>query len=156
VLAAARRHRVRVRVDCSYTPMIAHHQPDPELLARLAVYGCSGGDFLIGAKATGLLTACSFAAAPAGHPRVDAVRDYWGRPDAFGPFRTWRDAAEPCASCAYHALCRGGCKVVSAHVEGDPTLPDPECPRVIDWRAANRGSGGDQGRPARARLPVLL
>ena len=26
----------------------------------------------------------------------------------------------------------GGCKVVSAHVNGDPSSPDPECPRVVD------------------------
>ena len=51
---------VRVRVDCSYTPMIAWHDPGVELLAQLAVYGCTGGDFLIGAKASGVMTACSF------------------------------------------------------------------------------------------------
>lgn len=136
ILAAARRHRVRVKVDCSYTPMLAHHRPDRALLAELAVYGCTGGDFLVGAKPDGRLTACSFAAPPpplAGErPRVDALAAYWTAPDAFGAFRSWRDAREPCATCDYHALCRGGCKVVSAHVTGDLTAPDPECPRVID------------------------
>lgn len=38
---AALRHRMRVRVDCSYTPMLAHHDPGPELLESLAVYGCT-------------------------------------------------------------------------------------------------------------------
>lgn len=145
VLAACRQHRVRARVDCSYTPMLAHHQPSRELLQSLMVYGCTGGDFLIGAKATGQVTACSFAAPPDGGPGVDALRGYWSRPDAFGEFRTWREAAEPCRSCSYHELCRGGCKVVSAHVNGDAASPDPECPRVIDWA----------GR-ARVSLPVLL
>ncbi len=114
--------------------MLAHHAPDRALLAELAVYGCTGGDFLIGAKPDGRITACSFAAPPPHHPRpvVTELADYWARPDAFGAFRTWRDAREPCASCTYHALCRGGCKVVSAHVAGDASLPDPECPRVID------------------------
>ena len=64
ILAAAKRHRVRVKVDCSYTPMLAHHQPDRALLAELCVYGCTGGDFLIGAKPDGRITACSFAAPP--------------------------------------------------------------------------------------------
>jgi MoaA/NifB/PqqE/SkfB family radical SAM enzyme len=77
VLAAAKRHRVRVKVDCSYTPMLAHHRPDRALLAELAVYGCTGGDFLVGAKADGRLTACSFASPPPTHgdrrPRVDAL-----------------------------------------------------------------------------------
>jgi radical SAM protein with 4Fe4S-binding SPASM domain len=136
VLAAAKRHRVRVKVDCSYTPMLAHHRPDRALLAELAVYGCTGGDFLVGAKADGRLTACSFAAPPpprdGARPLVDDLARYWTAPDAFGEFRRWRAAAEPCASCDYHTLCRGGCRVVSAHVVGNPAAPDPECPRVID------------------------
>ena len=136
ILAAAKRHAVRVKVDCSYTPMLAHHAVDPALLVQLAAYGCTGGDFLVGAKAGGQLTACSFAAPPPAldgeRPRVTQLAEYWGQPDAFGAFRTWRDAREPCASCTYHDLCRGGCKVVSAHVAGDASAPDPECPRVLD------------------------
>jgi radical SAM protein with 4Fe4S-binding SPASM domain len=154
ILAAARRHAVRVKVDCSYAPMLAHHRPDRALLARLAVYGCTGGDFLVGAKPSGQLTACSFAAPPppAGdqreRPRIVDLRAYWTAPGAFGAFRTWRAAREPCASCAYHPLCRGGCKVVSAHVLGDPSAPDPECPRVVDAAARDRA-------PAHRKLPVL-
>lgn len=149
ILAAARKHRVRVKVDCSYTPMLAHHEPDRALLAELAVYGCTGGDFLIGAKPDGRITACSFASPPppasdGQRPRVDALASYWTATDAFGAFRQWRDAREPCAGCRYHDLCRGGCKVVSAHVTGDLAAPDPECPRVID-AAVDR----------RLRLPVL-
>jgi radical SAM protein with 4Fe4S-binding SPASM domain len=150
ILAAARRHAVRVKVDCSYTPMLAHHRPARALLAELAVYGCTGGDFLVGAKPGGQLTACSFAQpsppATAGgeRPRVTELASYWTAPGAFGAFRTWRDAREPCASCDYHALCRGGCKVVSSHTTGDASAPDPECPRVVD-----------HGAPApRVRLPV--
>jgi radical SAM protein with 4Fe4S-binding SPASM domain len=137
VLAGARRHRLRVRVDCSYMPMLAHHKPSRELLASLAVYGCTGGDFLIGAKATGQVTACSFAAAPEKGPTVDALAAYWTQDDAFGAFRTWRSAQEPCRSCDYHELCRGGCKVVSRQLLGDESLPDPECPRVIDQKQRN-------------------
>jgi len=141
VLAAAKRHRVRVKVDCSYTPMLAHHRPDRALLAELCVYGCTGGDFLIGAKPDGRITACSFAAPPpllqlGKRPTVTELASYWDTPGAFGAFRTWREAAEPCRSCEYHSLCRGGCKVVSAHVGGDPSAPDPECPRVLAHAAA--------------------
>ena len=150
ILAAARRQQIRVKVDCSYTPMLAHHRPDRALLAELAVYGCTGGDFLVGAKPGGQLTACSFAAPPPpidGHrPRIEELATYWSAPDAFGAFRNWRDAREPCASCEYHALCRGGCKVVSAHVAGELGAPDPECPRVIDHALA---------RAPRHRLPVV-
>src|SRR5678815_3196274 len=103
--------------------MLAHHAPDRALLAELAVYGCTGGDFLVGAKPGGQLTACSFAAPPPVHRETDArpaiteLAAYWTAPDAFGAFRNWRAAREPCASCSYLALCRGGCRVVAAHVE---------------------------------------
>lgn len=184
ILAAAKAHRVRVKVDCSYTPMIVHHQPGRELLAGLAVYGCTGGDFLIGAKPDGRMTACSFAAPPpavdpaphsltvtpgkarvidSGHrPVVTELAAYWQQRDAFGEFRTWRDAPEPCASCDYHALCRGGCKVVSAHVCGDLRSPDPECPRVIDLTRHSLSGGGAHASGAvlgdarpRRHLPVI-
>ncbi len=132
VLAGAKRHRLRVRVDCSYMPMLAHHAPDRKLLASLSVYGCTGGDFLIGAKATGQVTACSFAQPPTNGPTVEKLADYWKQDDAFSAFRNWRDAEEPCRSCEYHELCRGGCRVVSRHLVGDERKPDPECPRVVD------------------------
>jgi radical SAM protein with 4Fe4S-binding SPASM domain len=145
VLESARRHRVRVKLDCSYTPMIAHHRPGPELLAQLAVYGCVGGDFLIGAKATGQVSACSFASAPPGRPQVTELGAYWNDPDAFPRFRPWRQTAEPCRSCDYLELCRGGCGAVSRHLAGDERAPDPECPMVVD-------AGVDTPRRA---LPVV-
>ena len=148
--AAALRHRVRVRVDCSYTPMLAHHQPDPSVLAKLSVYGCTAGDFLIGVKATGQVTGCSFAPAEPSRPKVTELRDYWSKPDAFGPYRAWRESAEPCRSCDYHHLCRGGCKVVSLRVHGDLSVPDPECPRVVAHSADRRSS---RRRPP---LPVVM
>jgi radical SAM protein with 4Fe4S-binding SPASM domain len=146
LLACAKKHRMRARVDCSYTPMIAHHAPDPALLAGLAVYGCTGGDFLVGVKPGGAVTACSFATPAPERPQGSSLRAYWDRPGAFGAFRTWRDAAEPCSSCEYHHLCRGGCKVVSTHLAGDASAPDPECPRVVDH--ARRA-------PSPRRLPVV-
>ncbi len=147
ILAAAKEHAIRVKVDCSYTPMLAHHRPSPEILAQLCVYGCTGGDFLVGAKPNGQLTACSFAQPAPDRPRVDALASYWTTPGAFGEFRRWREAAEPCASCEYHALCRGGCKVVSAHVCGDASRPDPECSRV-------RAHAAESAR-GRVHLPVV-
>jgi radical SAM protein with 4Fe4S-binding SPASM domain len=146
-LKLARRHRLRVRLDCSYTPMVTHHRVDERLMRWLAIYGCAGGDLLVGAKASGALTACSFA--PPVEAGVDRLGEYWGSAEAFGPFRRWREgAAEPCRSCEYLPLCRGGCRVVSAHVAGDPSVSDPECPRVVDWRAAH-------GEPERRHLPIV-
>jgi radical SAM protein with 4Fe4S-binding SPASM domain len=146
VLKLSRKHRVRVRLDCSYTPMVTHHRVDERLMRWLAIYGCAGGDLLVGAKASGALTACSFA--PPVEASVDRLGAYWESDGAFGPFRRWREADEPCRSCEYRALCRGGCRVVSAHVAGDASVSDPECPRVVDWRKAH-------GEPERRRLPIV-
>ena len=160
VLRLARKHRRRVRLDCSYTPMVAHHRPDTRLLRWLSLYGCAGGDHLIGAKAHGLVTACSFAAPPPGGPTVDQLGEYWTRENAFPPFRNWRHADEPCRSCDYHALCRGGCRVVSSHVLGDPARPDPECPRVIDYFASQQAAtqqpaSDENAAPQHPRFPSL-
>jgi len=131
VLRLVRRHRIRARLDCSLTPFVAHHQPDPRLLEWLGIRGCIGGDYLVAAKAHGVVSACSFAAPPQGGPTVSTLRAYWRQHDAFEPFRAWRNNPEPCRSCNYLSLCRGGCRAVSAHITGDPAAPDPECPRVI-------------------------
>jgi radical SAM protein with 4Fe4S-binding SPASM domain len=134
--------------------MLAHHAPAPALLAQLAVYGCAGGDLLIGAKPGGQLTACSFAAPPpalagGARPRATDLGAYWAEPSAFAPFRDWRAARAPCSTCDYLPLCRGGCRVVAAHVTGDLSAPDPECPRVVDH------AGASQRGAAARRLPVI-
>jgi radical SAM protein with 4Fe4S-binding SPASM domain len=152
ILKLSRRHRVRVRLDCSYTPMVTHHRIDRRLMRWLAIYGCAGGDLLVGAKASGALTACSFA--PPADGQVDAINGYWHKPGAFGPFRRWREAEEPCRSCDYLALCRGGCRVVSGHVLDDASAPDPECPRVQAHRAAH-GPRAVERPEERRRLPVV-
>lgn len=152
VLQLSMRHRMRVRLDCSYTPMVTHHKVDQRLMKWLSIYGCAGGDMLVASKADGRLTACSFAEPPETAssekaPRVDDLPAYWDRDDAFGPFRRWADAAEqPCRSCEYLALCRGGCRVVSVHTAGSLAAPDPECPRVVDYRATRSTEPPDASR----------
>lgn len=156
VLELSKRHRLRVRLDCSLAPMIAHHRPPPHLLRFLSIYGCAGGDLLIAARPSGQLAACSFF--PAETEPVTALREAWRRDDGFAPFRSWQDAQEPCRSCDYLPLCRGGCRVVSAHVAGDARLPDPECPRVLDWvRQTNAATqnGDPMTQRAKKRLPVI-
>jgi radical SAM protein with 4Fe4S-binding SPASM domain len=128
VLRLSLRHRLRVRLDCSLVPFIAHHRPSPRLLRWLSIYGCAGGDHLVGAKADGSLTPCSFA--PVVDAKVEGLRAYTARDDAFGVFRRWADAKAPCSTCEYLSLCRGGCRVVSLHTTGRLDAPDPECPRV--------------------------
>ncbi len=116
-----------LRFDCALVPFIAAHGPPVERLERLGVRGCPGGHGLWARDAAGAWAPCSFAA---GHPVDDPVTAWADDPT----LRAWRDRAatppEPCASCDYAAVCRGGCRVVAEHLVGDPMAADPQCPRV--------------------------
>jgi radical SAM protein with 4Fe4S-binding SPASM domain len=144
VLGLSRRHRLRVRLDCSFTPMVVHHRPPLSLVQYLCIYGCAAGDLLVAARASGQLSGCSFF--PPVEARVDDLRAYSAGDGAFAPFRRYLESPPaPCDSCEYLKLCRGGCRAVAVHVEGDGQKPDPECPRVID----------SMTQRSKVRLPVL-
>lgn len=125
VLRWALRYRVRVRLDCSFTPMVCATGIAPERLTRLGLAGCVAGSWLVSVGPDGALSGCSFDDRPIGG------LDRLGQPDAFGAFRAWTGRApEPCRSCRWLDLCRGGCHVVARHVTGDFQAPDPGCPIV--------------------------
>ena len=127
-----------IRIDCA---LVAFLSADPELgsdaakLARFGVFGCEAGAALTSVDVHGRVAPCSFASATtlaatdlaSGHA-IDPELTRW---------RAWTAAPdEPCASCALRSVCKGGCKVVAAFVDGAHG-PDPECPRV----RAHRGAG---------------
>jgi radical SAM protein with 4Fe4S-binding SPASM domain len=126
-LAIEARTGLTLRWDCAMVPFLAAHDVPVEALTRLAVEGCPGGRSLLARDVEGRWAPCSFAGAGEAGP-VEAV---WERGATLG---TWRRRAaappEPCGSCAYRAICRGGCRIVAGHLTGDPLAPDPECPRV--------------------------
>ncbi|MEQ1508105.1 MAG: radical SAM protein, partial [Myxococcota bacterium] len=129
-----------IRWDCAMVPFLAAHGLPVEALRALAVTGCPAGQSLLARTAGGGWTPCSFAHDAAEAGPVDAV---WA---AGGALTRWRGRvatlsaasggptlAEPCASCPYAEVCRGGCRVVAAF-HGDPGAPGPECPRVVAFR----------------------
>ena len=122
-----------LRWDCALVPFLPDTDARPELAWRLGVRGCPAGDTLAARDHTGRYAPCSFAVADA--PPVE-LAEFW-RTDA--QVAAWRaraaDPPQPCARCDWRAVCRGGCRVVAAHVTGDPLAPDPQCPRVVAYRA---------------------
>lgn len=130
------RHRIRVKLDCSFAPMVFWHRPSRAAAAFFGVQGCVGGDVLAAVQPEGAFTGCSFVSSAAADARVPgAMAEAW--PKAFDQFRGYpARAPEPCASCAYLALCRGGCRAVGS--------PDPGCPTVHE-----------HGLRARRTLPVV-
>lgn len=128
------RHRIRVKLDCSFAPMVFWHEPDAEAAAFVGVQGCVAGDVLAAVAPEGHLMGCSFAGPPeAVAATPGAMAAAWET--GFGSFRNFtRKPPAPCDTCAYLHLCRGGCRAVaSAH--GAFESPDPGCPRVQEYLA---------------------
>jgi radical SAM protein with 4Fe4S-binding SPASM domain len=125
-----------VRIDCALVAFLSADDElarDPARLARFGILGCEAGRALAAFTVDGRVAPCSFAgptelrATDLAHHAADPELSRW---------RAYVDAPpEPCASCSLCGVCRGGCKVVAAHVDGTHG-PDPECPRVIESRAA--------------------
>lgn len=126
VLALCRRYRLRVRMDCSFTPMVCAAGFPPAVLARMGLAGCVGGSWLVSVDPRGRLGGCSF--------DTESSLLGWedlGRREALRHYLDWtRRAPEPCASCRWLQVCRGGCHVVARHVTGSFFSPDPGCPVV--------------------------
>ena len=152
------RHRIRVKLDCSFAPMVFWHRPSARAAAFWGVQGCVAGDVLAAVAPEGHLMGCSFAGPPEADARVPgAVRAAW--PAGFSSFRGFVQAApEPCASCEYLRLCRGGCRAV-AGAHGAFSDPDPGCPRVQEWTARKNDPGHQtrfRGRGEERRGPFGL
>jgi radical SAM protein with 4Fe4S-binding SPASM domain len=114
-----------LRIDCALVPFLVGHAEAPldgaDLLARFAVFGCEADAHLAAVTADGNAAPCSFA--------TSIVET------GPAPFRARSDAPpEPCASCSFRRVCRGGCAIVAHHIDGS-LGPDPECPRVRAHRA---------------------
>ena len=127
------RHRVRIKLDCSFAPMVFWHRPSARVARFFGVVGCEGGNLLASVMPDGALTGCSFGG-PAEASIFDPQATAAAFDHGFGAFRDYVSrAAEPCRSCEYLALCKGGCRVV-ARAGGDWWQPDPGCPRVVEHR----------------------
>ncbi len=145
LLAIRRRHRISLKVDCSFAPMVAWSGTDPDVLEFFSVLGCEGGDYLVGIDAAGNSKPCSFEHDASQFVPASELKARWRDAATYPHYRSYSSAPpEPCASCEYQRVCRGGCRVVAKHMTGDPRAPDPECPRVIEWAA--------RARPVPARL----
>jgi radical SAM protein with 4Fe4S-binding SPASM domain len=54
---------------------------------------------------------------------------------SFEKIKTWtKTAPEPCRSCVYLDICKGGCHAVSEYVTGNFDNPDPDCPFVVEYK----------------------
>jgi radical SAM protein with 4Fe4S-binding SPASM domain len=119
-------HQVPAKIDCSFVPMFCWHAPDKEMMERFSVYGCEAGNVLLGVRSDGRFAGCSFLS---GEESILDLPRLWTGSEHLSRLRGWvEQAPEPCRSCDYLEICKGGCRAVSALVAGDGFAPDPECP----------------------------
>jgi radical SAM protein with 4Fe4S-binding SPASM domain len=127
-------HRMSLKLDCSFTPFVCAHQPPKRVLDHFAILGCDAGNWLVGVAPDGRTSPCSFMREPA--VALAEAAAAWHALPTFEPIRKWRDhAPEPCRSCTYLDVCKGGCRAVSEFLTGSALEPDPECPRVVAARS---------------------
>jgi radical SAM protein with 4Fe4S-binding SPASM domain len=132
------RHGVAAKIDCSFVPMLCWHGPDEALMDRFSVYGCEAGHVLLGVRSDGRFAGCSFLR---GEESVFDLPRLWERSETLARLRSFSDdAREPCRSCRWLRICKGGCRAVAAFVTGDPLAPDPECP-FVEARAGGPCTG---------------
>ncbi len=134
LMQLAREYDFSVRIDCSFVPMFCWHKPDKAKMEQFSVYGCEAGNVLLGVRSDGRFAGCSFLS---GEDNIFDLDRLWNSSEYLSGLRGWVERApEPCRSCLYLDICKGGCRAVSAFVAGDADAPDPECPFVEE-----RGGG---------------
>jgi radical SAM protein with 4Fe4S-binding SPASM domain len=127
----SRRNRLKPHVDCAMMPFVYWHRPKRNILERWSLEGCVGASEIIEIDPAGQVRACSFA--PTSACQIADLPAQWQRAAQFLELRSWSGRApEPCRSCIYLDLCRGGCRALAQTLTGDPDAPDPECPYVIE------------------------
>lgn len=121
---------VPAKFDCSFVPMFCWHRPDKTLMEQFSVYGCEAGNVLLGVRSDGRFAGCSFLT---NEDSILELPRLWNGSEHLSRLRTWVDRApEPCRSCDYLEICKGGCRAVARFVSGDTFAPDPECPFADD------------------------
>jgi len=125
---------IKLKLDCSFGPMIFSHAPNIDQMEIFDITGCIGGESSIGIWSNGEVRACNYLDIQ-GYDFKE-LQTWWNNPESFPIIREWRLMAQPpCDICNYFTLCRGGCRSVSSFVLGDPEEPDPECPIVHKYRS---------------------
>ncbi len=120
---------IPAKIDCSFVPMFCWHRPDKTIMEQFSVYGCEAGNVLVGVRSDGRFAGCSFLKS---EESIFELPRLWSSSEHLSLLRTWTNrATEPCRSCDYFGICKGGCRAVAGFVAGNFYASDPECPFVV-------------------------
>jgi len=129
------KYKITAKIDCSFVPMYCYHNPPKEVMEGMATYGCEAGNVLLGIRSNGSVAGCSFLDS-SGLSVFDLPRALAERQGIFAHSTSWADRApEPCLSCDYLGICKGGCHGVSQFITGNFDDPDPDCPIVVEYNS---------------------
>lgn len=129
------KYEIAAKIDCSFVPMLCYHKPPRQLLESMATYGCEAGNVLWGMRSDGSVSGCSFLKSSG-----LSIFELGSDKNRFEKFTSWMQRApQPCRSCEYLDICKGGCHAVAEDVTGAPDRCDPECPFVVEYK--NKGTG---------------
>jgi radical SAM protein with 4Fe4S-binding SPASM domain len=116
--------------------MLCCHNPPLDLLEAMATYGCEAGNVLLGIRSNGRVSGCSFLKSSG--LSVFDLHSGLNQEGHFEKITNWvQKSPQPCRSCRYLDICKGGCHAVAEYVTGDFNNPDPDCPKVIEYKIEN-------------------
>lgn len=131
IMTLAEKFKIELKIDCSFVPSLIFHRPPIEELEKLAISGCDAGNLLLSVKNDGSFSGCSFVD---NIEKLENVEEQWHRSEQLNQFRDLtKKITEPCKSCEYLSLCKGGCRAVALFYKDDFWGPDPECPKVFRY-----------------------
>ena len=118
------------RCSIAWTPMAMANSTRKN--SKPSRNGCEAGNVLLGIRSDGKVSGCSFLQSEGLH--VFDLAAQWETDPHLETMRSFdTHAPEPCRSCAYLSVCKGGCHAVAIHLTGSAHVPDPDCPRVVRW-----------------------
>ncbi len=133
---------ITAKIDCSFVPMLCYHKPPREVLEAMATYGCEAGNVLLGIRSDGSVSGCSFLNNN-GLSVFDLQKNSTNR-KSFKKITAWtKSAPQPCKSCDYLDICKGGCHAVAQYVTGNFNNPDPDCPFVAEIKNGENSNDSD-------------
>jgi len=128
------KYKLDIKMGCSFMPMFCCHNPPIENFETRTRYGCEAGNVILSMRSDGLVSACAFLNSGPSVSVFD-LEVALQKSGCFEKIRNWtKSAPQPCKSCKYLNICKGGCHAVAEYATGSLYNSDPDCPFVVEYK----------------------
>jgi radical SAM protein with 4Fe4S-binding SPASM domain len=139
----SKKYKISAKFDCSLVPFICYSKKSFREFDGFLIRGCEAANYLINITPEGDVSGCGFIKSDGLHS--SDLQNEWDRDGFLRELRrSYQQLKEPCNSCKYLEICRGGCKAISEYYTGSLYHPDPECPYVVDYNENLTGGDHDE------------